>query len=234
MLACCWLQLGYLVSAPSQERNFLNLASMAFNAGNFPEAEHYFVSALELNHSNPEAWLGRGLSAGWQSVPGQLRIGDLQYALSQSLSVLPPEQYHAQLQRYADLALDQFQHLIASMDDYAITNACHPGVWEQYVDDMLEFIQAIRSLLVEGVDHTDAYKILAEITRLLITGIAYNTLDGRLGEHRLPSDLRKVLTQLRDDAIQQLSQLDPSFTSREIDKRTGYRVMSFIERLYLK
>lgn len=205
---------------------------MAFSAGNFPEAEHYFVRALEYNPANPDAWLGRGMSAGWQSTPGQLRIAELQYALNQSLNCLLPEQYMDEVQRYADMALYQFEYLAAHMYDYAIANAWQPGIWEQFVEDMLQFIEAIGQFFVDGVNPANGYKIITELTRLLLTGIGYDLPDGRVGDHRLPRDLRNTLTQIREDAIRQLSGLDPSFVPNEVDKRVGDRIVNILQRIY--
>lgn len=221
------------MASPSGEENLMNLANIAYQAGNFSEAEYYFTRALEINSFNPHAWLGKGLSAGWQSIPGKMRIRELHNALNQSLKSLSGEEYQVAIQGYVDMVLELFSHLAAAIDDYAVENACYPGVWEQYVNDMIEIIEATKLLAAAEIDPTGAYKLLSEVTRVLITGIGFEMPDGRLGDHRLPKDLRNELMQFREQLIIELSRLDPSFVPAKVESRNAYRALSFFNNLYI-
>jgi len=63
-------------NAPSDARlqNLPELAIAAEAAGNHLEAYRYFSGILEADPANAEAWLGKGIAAGWQSTLANARV----------------------------------------------------------------------------------------------------------------------------------------------------------------
>lgn len=56
--------------------NYMTLGQNAIGAGNLSEAENYANKALEVDSLNPEAWLLKGKSIGWQSTLDAPRIDE--------------------------------------------------------------------------------------------------------------------------------------------------------------
>ena len=59
------------------QENTLILAKAAYEDNNFDSAYSYFQNILEENPSNGEAWINKGLSAGWLSEIGKSKLEEL-------------------------------------------------------------------------------------------------------------------------------------------------------------
>jgi tetratricopeptide (TPR) repeat protein len=54
-----------------------NLASLALRGGNYGEAFNYFSRSIEIDPTNPNLWIGKGIAAGMLSTPANPRIDKL-------------------------------------------------------------------------------------------------------------------------------------------------------------
>lgn len=69
--------------------NLFNLAKSAFDAGNFQEAFDYYTRVLEVDAQNYDAWLGKGLSAGWMSTLAEFRFPEMINGVDKALEYSP-------------------------------------------------------------------------------------------------------------------------------------------------
>lgn len=85
-----------VAAAPSQNNtkieNYLNLARSAKNAENNEEAEKYASQVIELDPSQAEAWLIKGIAAGWQSKVGNSRLTESIECWSNAIKYATEEQ----------------------------------------------------------------------------------------------------------------------------------------------
>lgn len=65
--------------------NLRTLAETAYESKNFEQAYSYYSRLLEIDPSDATAWVGKGLSAGWISAPGNVRLDELMVSLRQAL-----------------------------------------------------------------------------------------------------------------------------------------------------
>lgn len=65
--------------------NYMTLGQNAIKAGNLSEAESYANKALEVDSLNPEAWILKGRSVGWQST---LQVSRVDEALNHFLCAI--------------------------------------------------------------------------------------------------------------------------------------------------
>jgi len=69
--------------------NLLSLAKNAFEAKNFKEAFELYTRVLEVDLNNHEAWLGKGLSAGWMSTLAEFRFQEVINGVEKALEYVP-------------------------------------------------------------------------------------------------------------------------------------------------
>ena len=70
---------------PGNSKNLLALANSAAESGNYKEAYEYFNKVLEANPRHPEAWLGKGTAAGWQSTLADFRFSEMSVAFENAI-----------------------------------------------------------------------------------------------------------------------------------------------------
>ena len=71
--------------------NLFNLAKSAFESRNFQEAFDYYTRVLEVDVQNYEAWLGKGLSAGWMSTLADFRFSEMINGIDKALEYAPDD-----------------------------------------------------------------------------------------------------------------------------------------------
>jgi tetratricopeptide (TPR) repeat protein len=69
--------------------NLFNLAKSAFETGNYQEAFDYYTRVLEVDAQNYEAWLGKGLSAGWMSTLASFRFPEMINGVDKAIEYAP-------------------------------------------------------------------------------------------------------------------------------------------------
>lgn len=72
--------------------NYLDIATNAYDAKNFVEAESYCNKIIEIDPTNYRSWLLKGMSAGWQSTIANPRLEESGAAFSKAIANAPEEQ----------------------------------------------------------------------------------------------------------------------------------------------
>ena len=86
--------------------NLFEPANSAFDAGDYQEAYDYFTEILAYDSENYEAYLGKGLSAGWLSTIAQNRIGEATRGFLKAISYSPEDKKEEVIKRGLSLILD--------------------------------------------------------------------------------------------------------------------------------
>ncbi len=71
-------------------RNFVDLAETAEASGSYEEAHKYWSQVLERDPKNVVAWIGKGISAGWQSTLAVPRIAEAITCLRKAIALRIP------------------------------------------------------------------------------------------------------------------------------------------------
>lgn len=82
--------------------NYLMMAKNAYDAGNKKEAETYCNKIIEVEPNNHEAWLLKGISAGWQSTLANLRIEESVNCFAKAIDNAPDEEKETIKKQAAD------------------------------------------------------------------------------------------------------------------------------------
>lgn len=82
---------------PNQQQieNILLLASTAYEAQNYKEAENYCNRAIELDAMSYKAWNLKGKAVGWQSKIGELRIEEAAHSFCKAIDFAPDDEKEA-------------------------------------------------------------------------------------------------------------------------------------------
>jgi len=67
------------------ESNLRTLAETAYESKNFDQAHEYYSRVLESSPADPDAWLKKGLAAGWNSQPEDLNLDELEVSLNRAI-----------------------------------------------------------------------------------------------------------------------------------------------------
>lgn len=120
-----------LVSGNS--KNFLELAKAASAAGNYSEAYDYFTRILEIEPANPEAWLGKGSSAGWRSNLKEFRFGEMLIAYENAVKFSKNESIH-EMKAACAHGLNAVATACYSLSrEHAVEFIALPNTWPEYL-----------------------------------------------------------------------------------------------------
>ena len=79
------------VDNTDQIKNYLEMASSAYEAGNKSESETYCNRIIEIEPQNYEAWFMKGRAAGWQSTLANIRIEESVQCFSKAVDYAPED-----------------------------------------------------------------------------------------------------------------------------------------------
>jgi len=75
---------------------WLKIAENAYKGENYDEAYEYYNIVLEKESFRYDAWIGKGLSAGWQSSDYEPRLDEMMQLISYGISKCDPKQVESQ------------------------------------------------------------------------------------------------------------------------------------------
>lgn len=193
--------------------NLLGMARSALASGNHAESESYFNRVLELNPGISEAWVGKGLSAGWQSTIAHMRFPEVITCFSHAIAnTTDPEKRET-----VDNCVLEINKLVAAIysisRNHMIEYAAVPDTWSQYVSntsEMLTVLETARNWT--PLDRTTLENIV-HLCKDNIEGISFrDQFDRNLPKawtvsHDYENDLRTKMGEASDA----LKQLDPSY-----------------------
>jgi tetratricopeptide (TPR) repeat protein len=115
-------------SSSADIKNLMTLARTAQESENYPQAHAYYTRALESDPTNYEAWLGKGICAGWQSSWEHIRVPELIACLGKALEFAPADVADA----YRRLAGAQINNIAVALHDIATATFARRMTLESY------------------------------------------------------------------------------------------------------
>ena len=200
--------------ADLQIDKLLLLARTARESENPAEAYKYYTQVLELDPTNAEAWLGKGVAAGWQSTLAHPRLREAQVAMKNAMEHASPDDSAAMLAKVVDATVTQAGsfHTLA-WNHYLKYSASSPTLESQleYERHTVEALECILSA------------VALDGTRKDVLSVAIDFVGGRMGQSLagLPN-LRPKLEAIRDNLIEKMESLDPSYQAPVVKKSSCF------------
>jgi tetratricopeptide (TPR) repeat protein len=184
--------------------NLFSLAKSAFDAYNFQEAYDYYTKILEVDVDNYEAWLGKGLSAGWMSNLASLRFVEMINGVDKALEYAPDNLK----EKMKWEAACEISRVVSACETLATNHRIEYG-WssEKVVTDLIfqryKFIEALEYAHILAPTHMIIItEILFLCKEIIEDGIEMGASDA------WSKDIREKL----DSYISKQKLLDPSFS----------------------
>ena len=128
--------------------NYMTMANNAYSSGNNKEAEEYCNKIIEINPAHSEAWLLKGIVAGWQTTGGNLRMDEFISCVSNALSNAENIEI---LDDLADRAYREYYNLTLAINKLKVDSIV------SYSDNYREYIPLVPTFLMWGIQVQIAY-----------------------------------------------------------------------------
>ena len=202
--------------------NFMGLAAAAVAARNYAEAYGYYTKVLEIEPQNAEAWLGKGIAAGWQSTLKDFRFTEMMVAIEQAIKFSSGEHAERMRANGAAAMTEVGTACYSIANKHAHEFVALQGTWIEYLPRCRQIISLYE------IAHTYAPEdriILENIIHLCkdnIEGIKYNDpYDNNTSKcvflsDSYENDIRGILTTYS----KKLQNLDPNYQPPNPQKQT--------------
>lgn len=208
----------------------LQLAEIAYRGSNYDEAYRKYSEVIEKDIENKEAWIGRGLSAGWKAKGNSAGLDECAVCLEKAaeLGLNPSERSHiasqivaigreqveATHQEVARILIEKDKKPMATGELYAVRRvgqladrvAAFNDHWPQY-DKAIEFT-------VSAIAFDDSLEIQKGV--LVVIDLVLKESKGHFHKDHL-----NKLDRLRQNRIRAIKAKDPSFSAPAQPKESG-------------
>lgn len=204
--------------SPSIE-NWLLLAQTALGSGNSKEAYDFYNRVLEVDSNNADAWLGKGISAGWQSGVGNPRIIEMLNCFSKAMEYSEIDKQDEIKARMASSASD----ILAAFSQLAI-NFLYEHVkvdssWNEYVSNGKAILIGVDYVLDLAPRNPIASFAGAHTTSRLINGIEYRDYSNNIKTKGIPEQEKQPLIIKREKYAEIVKAADPTIYIPKIQKK---------------
>ncbi len=191
---------GVPAGNPNQAQidNILVLATTAYEAQNYTEAENYCNRAIELDAMCYKAWNLKGKAVGWQSKIGNLRIEEAAHSFCKAIDFGPDEEKE-ELKNQASEELKRLGLALISLRKNRFSVSPDQEELNGFANDKKVLLSALLVLLSHGnaVGIPEGY--LEEVAKLMtdaaVAALNKLTSDWRREEHPDKNDLLKYWVQ---------------------------------------
>jgi hypothetical protein len=155
--------------------NLLELARTAQFSGNQEEAYRYFTKVLESDPCHCEAWLGKGIAAGWQSTLANVRLAEMCVAIGKAMELSDEGSRTELATRAADGAGSAAIAIWRLSWEHTNQFAGVEGTWGEHLDRSAQALDVLR-LAHEWVPQSES--ILESIVHICtqdLKGVTYQT-----------------------------------------------------------
>jgi len=207
--------------------NYLELAVTATKAGNYQEAYDYYSKVLEIDITNPEAWFGKGRSAGWLSTLSDFRFAEMKSGFQNALANIPDKDKKAlQIQCASiidELAREGYNRSRTHILEYASVE----DTWEQHLNQSSAIIELLDYGNSLDPNNRDILYGIIQICKENIEGVNYTTTEYTDSGTPIPftqvrsisAEYEKVLKEKMEHYATLLKQIDPSYNPPVISKK---------------
>ena len=203
-------------------KNFLALAKAAEQAENYAEASAYFTRALEIEPTNADAWFGKGTAAGWQSIPGNLRLAEMGVAYENAIKYSKDELKAAVNATCADNLSSAAKNAHKACRKQFRQNP-DQDTWTEYVNQCNELLSAAIAAHERAPDRPQNIRNIIDLCADNIKGLTYEEERGGRSEVMnlvLPGPYEEQLRNLLSTYAEKLKAIDSTYEAPN-PKRAG-------------
>jgi len=203
--------------------NYLSLAVTATKSGNYQEAYNYYSKVLEIDINNPEAWFGKGRSAGWLSTLSDFRFGEMHTGFQNSLNNIPDKDRIA-LQIQCASVVEQVAMACYNISrKHILEYSSVEGTWEEYLSQSSNIIDILEFGISLDPNNQNILYGIIHICKENIEGVQYTDYSNQYEPtlvRSISAEYEKVLKGKMEHYTIMLKQVDPSFKPPEIKKKS--------------
>lgn len=193
-----------LLGNPNQQQldNILVLATTAYEASNYKEAENYCNRAIELDVMAYKAWFLKAKAVGWSSKTGNLRIEEAAHSFCKAIDFAPVEEKE-DVKKQSIEELKQLGLALASLRKNNFIRTIAADEVDGFSADMKVLIESLTVLLAHGnaISMPEGYlesiaNIMAEGAKSALANVK-KVYDGKLGNFETKMDYTLKLNTIR-------------------------------------
>ncbi len=207
----------------SNTSNLLGLARTAQLGGNQEEALGYFNRVLEADPTISEAWIGKGIAAGWQSSLANIRLTETIVAFGHAIATAPDPEKPSTTSR----AVEEVNRLVATLYGMARKqldeHVALQSIWPQYLNQVAQLLNALDEVKKWAPDDRTTLENIIHLCKDNIEGISYQDpydYNAAKAWHLSPEYEALIKSRL-DAAVAELRAFDPSYSAPTIEKKTA-------------
>ena len=202
--------------------NLIQLARAAEDAGNRSEAFAYWTRALEVDPTNADAWLGKAISAGWQSDLIDDRLTEMISGVEKALE-LAGTRHDSLASEAATGVLEVVQAYYGLSIDHTMEFITVDTSWPEHIERSLSMIIAMQQAIEWSPKDLKVHTETLAIVDALLKGIEYPKGEFSEGYEYLnvPDEMRPRLETVRADIITRIKGLDSSFVAKSVKPVKG-------------
>jgi hypothetical protein len=195
--------------------NLLQLAQHAQSSGNHEEAAGYYANVLEVDPRHAEAWLGKGISAGWLSTLAYVRLTEMCAAIAKAVE-LTSEDTRPQI---VESAADQASIVAHSIWRLSWKHTCDfasvEGTWAEHLGISAQALEVLWLAHSWTPESEQPLKAIEEICSYDLKGVSYELAEGSIfcGISKPSAARAAELETMRERAIEKLKLLCPDYVS---------------------
>ncbi|MEO5495017.1 MAG: CFI-box-CTERM domain-containing protein [Sphingomonas sp.] len=201
--------------------NLMGMARTAELAGNSAEAMSYFNRVLEIDPRWPEAWLGKGKAAGWQSSLAVMRFSEMVVAFNHAIGAAADDRREA----IAGEAAEQINRLVTTLygmaHNHMLEFAAVDNVWATYLNQVSQMLDALEASLQWTPDNRTTLENIIHLCKDNVEGVTYRDRihNNAPGWHGITPEYEQSLLSRRDSAIARLQAINPEYLPSSIEKK---------------
>jgi hypothetical protein len=195
--------------------NWMQLAQHAQVAQNHEEAARYYAKVLEVDPRHAEAWLGKGISAGWMSTLAHMRLTEMCAAIGRAVEVATDEARPQIMARAAEEAATVAHAIWQLSWTHTCQFASVEGTWGEHQQVSAQAIEILRLCRSWAPESIGPLKAIEEICTYDLKGVTYELSEGSIlvGILKPPAERAAELAALRQEAIEKLTVLCPGYSA---------------------
>lgn len=221
----------------SNLKNLFVLAETAELSGNSVEAYNYYTKILEEDITNPKAWFGKGISAGWQSTIQNNRLSDMLEVFQKAIK------YATDKEKYINKIAKEIEKFVltytTTLNNHLQEFVSVNNAFGEYSNECFQIIMCLEEynafvnadFAMNNPEIVDKYTLLnirtveclINICKYNIEGISYkDTYTEKMVTYTLTDSYRCIFKERFESLVLLAQKINPKYEIPKIVKHTNY------------
>lgn len=209
------------MSTESTISNFLGMARTAQMGGNYEEALGYYNRVLELDPTIYDAWIGKGVSAGWLSTLANIRIGETLVAFGHAIASAPDGLKDNVIEQVVNEANSIVSAIYSLARNQLVEFAAVNGVWDGYLNQVGMLIDALQQVAKWSPKNITTLENIVHLCKDNIEGYSFRDMINNVPmAHGITPEYERMLRSHMNEASDALNDLVPGYSAPVVVKKT--------------